>query len=163
MGNVQRSDDAAGCLVARGLQDPQAGSLPEDVLVIEAGPAPENSTSELRRFAPQFVLLVDAADMQEAPGTIRWIETEAISGMSASTHSLPLSMLADYLRLELGCQVAVLGIQPASNEVGEGVSEPICRGVRDAVDGLRAALRAQPGEEEPFWLLDLQKRAGALT
>jgi hydrogenase 3 maturation protease len=142
VGNLQRSDDAAGCLVARGLLNTQAGSLPERVLVIEAGPAPENVTGELRRFAPQFVLLADAADMQEAPGAIHWIEMKEISGMSASTHSLPLSMLAEYLRLELGCEVALLGIQPRSNEVGEEVSEAVRRAVAEVVGELRSVMGA---------------------
>jgi hydrogenase 3 maturation protease len=112
------------------------------VLVIEAGPAPENVTGELRRFAPQFVLLADAADMQEAPGAIHWIEMKEISGMSASTHSLPLSMLAEYLRLELGCEVALLGIQPRSNEVGEEVSEAVRRAVAEVVGELRSVMGA---------------------
>ena len=39
--------------------------------------------------------------------------------MSASTHSLPLSILARYLILEINCTVTLLGIQPGSNDVGE--------------------------------------------
>src|ERR1051325_6034884 len=91
------------------------------VLIIEAGHAPENTTGELRKFAPDLVLIIDAADMGESPGTIQWIPEESIDGMSASTHSLPLSMLARYLRLEINCTVVLLGIQPNSNEVQDGI------------------------------------------
>src|SRR5512139_3912125 len=73
VGNFERSDDAAGILVARGLLYGRHGALPEHILVIDAGHAPENSTGELRRFGPQGVLFVDAAEMGEVPGTIRWI------------------------------------------------------------------------------------------
>jgi hydrogenase maturation protease len=70
--------------------------------------------------------------MGEAPGTIRWVEMDEIEGMSASTHSLPLSMLASYLNWELKCDVNLLGIQLKTNDVGEIVSPEVLRAV-DAV------------------------------
>ena len=137
VGNPLRSDDGAGVLVARRL----AKRATDHLLVIEAGQAPENRTAELRRFAPDLVLLVDAADMGGAPGAIGWIAEEAIDGLSASTHSLPLSMLARYLKLELGCRVMFLGIQPASNEMGERVSEKVLQAVDEIIEGLDTLLR----------------------
>ena len=93
----------------------------EHLLIIEAGHAPENTTGELRKFAPDLVLIIDTAEMDQHPGTVQWIPEEAIDGMSASTHSLPLSMLARYLTLDLHCTVTLLGIQPGTNEVDESV------------------------------------------
>ncbi len=89
----------------------------------------------LRRFGPQVVLLIDAAEMGEAPGTVRWVGMEEIDGMSASTHTLPLSMLAKYLILELGCEVKILGLQPQSTEIGETVSREVLQAVDEIVDG----------------------------
>lgn len=131
IGNEFRSDDAAGMLVAHCLReyDVEKGSM----LIIPAGHAPENATGELRGFEPHLILLVDAADMGELPGMVRWIAMEEISGMSASTHSLPLSMLACYLTLEFNCQIALLGIQPASNEVDGPVSLEVQRAVDEIV------------------------------
>jgi Ni,Fe-hydrogenase maturation factor len=54
--------------------------------------------------------------------------------MSVSTHSLPLSMLARYLTLELHCMVALIGIQPKSNDVGEIVSTEVLQAVDVIVD-----------------------------
>ena len=139
VGNPLRSDDAAGVLVARGLENRATDRL----LVIEACQAPENRTGELRRFAPDLVLIVDAAEMGESPGTIRWIPEERIDGMSASTHSLPLSMLAHYLKLELNCIVMFLGIQPASNDVGERVSEDVLQAVSEIVEALEALISGE--------------------
>ncbi len=136
IGNVFRSDDAAGILAARKLIEARFISDPNTVLVIDAGHAPENRTGDLRRFAPQVILLIDAADMDELPSTVSWIEMDEIEGMSASTHTLPLSMLAKYLKLELNCKIALLGIQPKSNDVGETVS----REVTEAVDTLAETL-----------------------
>lgn len=60
--------------------------------------------------------------------------------MSASTHSLPLSMLAYYLKLELGCRVMFLGIQPASNEIGERVSAKFLQAIDEIIEGLDVLL-----------------------
>jgi hydrogenase 3 maturation protease len=115
IGNEFNGDDAVGVLVARRLSKCEYAADAGHVLVIEAGQAPENITGELRRFNPQVVILVDAAQMDAPPGRIAWIPWETTSGMSASSHSLPLSMLARYLTLEFGCTVHLLGIQPAQN------------------------------------------------
>ncbi len=117
IGSELRGDDAAGVAVARELEfrlkekagDP--GRSP--VLVIDAGPSPENSTGPLRRFVPDLVLLIDAAAMGEAPGTIRLLNWQQAEGFSASTHTFGLDMLAQYLISELGGELALLGIQPA--------------------------------------------------
>jgi len=141
IGNVMRSDDAAGVLVARLLSQRECAADPDRLLIIEAGHAPENKTGELRTFAPDLVLLIDAADIGKEPGTVEWISEEDIDGMSASTHSLPLSMLAKYLTLELGCEVTLLGIQPRWNEVGETVSAEVLRAVEEVATGLDQTLR----------------------
>jgi hydrogenase 3 maturation protease len=136
VGNQFRSDDGAGVLIARALSKYECARDPDHFLVIEAGHAPENTTGALRKFAPDLVLLVDAADMGETPGTIQWVPAEHIDGMSASTHSLPLSILAQYLTLDLNCSVALLGIQPYSNHVGDSISAEVSGAVQEIVHEL---------------------------
>jgi hydrogenase 3 maturation protease len=140
VGNLFRSDDAAGILAARALSSCACASDTDHILILEAGQTPENATWELRKFAPHLVLFVDAAQMGERPGAIRWILDASIDSMSASTHSLPLSMVARYLTLELGCRTAVLGIQVCSSEFGERVSEEVLRAVAEAAGELDEAL-----------------------
>lgn len=111
------------------------------VLVMDAGHAPENMTAELRRFVPDSVLLVDAAELGQPPGTVHWIPMEDLDGMSASTHSMPLSMLASYLTLELHCTVSLLGIQPQSNDFGEIVSDPVLEAIDDIVTEIDESMR----------------------
>jgi hydrogenase 3 maturation protease len=149
IGNPFRSDDGAGVLVARALSDCECARDTEHLLIIEAGHAPENATGELRKFAADLVLMIDAAEMGEMPGTVKWIPDESIDGMSASTHSLPLSMLARYLTLELNCTVALLGIQPGSNEVGEQVSQEVLRTVNEIVAVLAELIGAAPTLANP--------------
>ena len=142
IGNTLRSDDAAGVLAVRRLTESGLFLDLDSVLVLEAGHAPENCTAVLRRFAPDIVLLIDAADMGEAPGAIHWIDMDEIDGISATTHTLPLSMLAEYLSLELNCEVSLLGIQPGSVEVGERVCAEMLHSVREIVDEISTIIMA---------------------
>jgi len=134
IGNSLRNDDAAGMLVARELLHRQCSPDTSYLLIVQAGHAPENVTGELRNFAPHLILLIDAAEMRDVPGTICWVPIQSIEGMSASTHSLPLSMLARYLTLELHCMVALIGIQPKSNDVGEVVSAEVSQAINEIVE-----------------------------
>ena len=138
IGNELHGDDAAGILAARAL----LAALPvsEHVLVIEAGPAPENTTGALRRFRPDVVLLIDAAQMGESAGTVRWLAWQDTSGISASTHTLPLHMLAWYLHEELGCEIALIGIQPAGNTMFAPISEVVEEVVNEVVGELIVTL-----------------------
>jgi hydrogenase 3 maturation protease len=140
IGNSLRADDAAGVLVARRLAQSHLTRNFDTILVVDAGQAPENTTAELRRFAPGLVLLIDAAEMGELPGMTREIGIHEIDGLSASTHSLPLSMLAKYLILELGCEVKILGIQPQSIEIGDSVSQDVLLAVGEITAGLLESL-----------------------
>ena len=134
IGNTFRNDDAAGILVARELLQRECAANARHLLVIQAGHAPENVTGELRSFAPDLILLIDAAEMRDVPGAICWVPIQSIEGMSASTHSLPLSMLARYLTLELNCVVSLIGIQPKSNEVGEIISTEVSQAIIEITD-----------------------------
>lgn len=141
IGNALNGDDGAGPAVVERLQT----ILPPrpDLLLLDGGVAPENETGTLRRFAPDLVLLIDAAQMDAPPGTVRWIPREQIGGLSASTHSLPLSLLVTYLQAELGCTVVLVGIQPASNETGAPLSAPVRAAVETVAGALAGLLLAR--------------------
>lgn len=128
-------------LIVRALSERGSALDSDHLLIIDAGHAPENTTGELRKFGPNLVLMIDAAEMGEKPGTVKWISEESIDGMSASTHSLPLSMLAHYLTLELDCQVALLGIQPGSSNVGDRISSEVAEAIQKIVDELDEAFQ----------------------
>ena len=141
VGNQFRADDATGVLIARALSNRECALDTDHLLIIEAGQAPENTTGELRKFAPDLVLIIDAAEMGQQPGTIQWVPQEAIDGLSASTHSLPLSMLARYLTLDLNCTVTLLGIQPGTNEVVGSTSLEVSLAIEEIVDQLDQSIR----------------------
>jgi hydrogenase 3 maturation protease len=139
MGHELRGDDAAGLMIAQALKELAVHQA--HLLVIEGGSAPENTTSVLRRFAPDMVLLVDAADMDAPPGSVRWLSWETTTGLSASTHTLPPALLARYLRAELGCVVALIGIQPAHLTIDSTVSPVVKAAVDSVVEVLVSVFR----------------------
>ncbi|GAB4541886.1 MAG: hydrogenase maturation peptidase HycI [Anaerolineae bacterium] len=146
IGHELCGDDAAGPVLARTLKQTYNHQGDGHVLVIDAGPAPENCCSQLRRFDPDLVLLVDTAQLGSAPGTIRWLTWQDTLGLSASTHTLPLHLLATYLTGELGCQVALLGIQPANLSVGARLSPEVKRAVITIAKSLASALSMENRE-----------------
>jgi Ni,Fe-hydrogenase maturation factor len=62
--------------------------------------------------------------------------------MSASSHTLPLTVLGTFLETELSCCVEYLGIQPQTVEFLQEMSKP----VKDAVDGIIRELEIQFSE-----------------
>ncbi len=139
IGHELRGDDAVGVMIARALQA-WAADQPQ-IVVIDGGSAPENQTGALRRFAPDLVLLIDAVDLDRPAGSIDWLAWETTTGLSASTHTLPPYLLGKYLKLTLGCEVALIGIQPAQLTLGS-----LSPAVKKAAEGVAARLRAILGE-----------------
>lgn len=98
---------------------------------MDCGAIPENATGTLRRFQPDLILMVDAADMGEQAGTIRIVELDEVRGFSASSHTLPLSVLASYLEKEFHCKTVLLGIQPQSLEFGSELTLKVKKAVNE--------------------------------
>lgn len=140
VGNELNGDDGAGVKAARALRSFFAGN-PHTIL-IEAGLAPENFTGPLRRFQPGLVLIIDAGQMDEPPGTVAWVKWQDTDGLSASSHSLPPSVLATYLIEELHCQVALLVIQVEGIEMGRPISPPVKKAVAQITRTIKEVLQA---------------------
>lgn len=128
IGNELRGDDAAGVQVARRLATLTAPAG-ERLLVLEGGAAPEAFTGSLRRFAPHLVLLVDVADWGRSPGSVDMLSWSETTGLSASTHTMPPSLLGAYLTQSLNCKLALIGIQPANLGLDEPLSPEVTRSI----------------------------------
>jgi hydrogenase 3 maturation protease len=140
IGHELRGDDGVGTAVVRHLSTHRALTQRDDLLILNGAHAPENQTGPIRRFSPDFVLLIDAALLDEAPGAVRWLPWEKTVGLSASSHTLPPYMLAHYLTVELGCQVALLGIQPLDTSLGVPLSPIAQQAVDDVCQGIASLL-----------------------
>lgn len=110
---------------------------------------PENALSTLRKFRPDLVVLMDAADFGGVPGEVRWINPQATSGFSASSHTLPFSVLSKYLTKELGCEVRLLGIQPLSLDFDTVLSSAVKNSLALLVKDLEAWIRQECATKSP--------------
>ena len=131
MGNVLKGDDAAGPLVCESLQGRVSAK------VIDAGTVPENFIRPVIRARPENLLIVDAVDCGEAPGTARVFKSDEVGGFAFSTHALSFHLFADIVQQEVSLDVQVLGIQPAHTNLGEAVSAE----VRASIDLVTETLR----------------------
>ncbi len=130
VGSELRGDDAVGLLVAEELQKHNIPNL--EILI--GGTAPENLTGEIKRLKPSHLVIVDAVEMKEPPGTIKLLSPEEIGGYSFSTHSLPLKVMIDFIRQEWPCAVIIVAIQPANLSFGAPVSGAVSQAARQVRD-----------------------------
>jgi hydrogenase 3 maturation protease len=89
------------------------------VRVFLAGTVPESMTGPIRRFRPDHVLFLDAAEMGAPPGTVAIVEPEGIHATLFSTHVLPLSVLMEFLEKDARTRVTLIGIEPDTRAHGE--------------------------------------------
>ena len=143
IGHELCGDDAVGLQVARMLREVE-GKNPQ-LLIIEAGPAPENFTGLLRRFEPDLIWLVDAALFEELPGAVRCLPWDEVEGMSASTHTLPLNLLASYLTAELGCELELIGIQPGQTFADAPLTPPVMNAAKAVAEELAELVKNETG------------------
>lgn len=144
LGNELGGDDQSGLLVARELKR----VLPSNVTgidIFETGIAPENYTGVLRNLLPSHVIIVDAAEIGKEAGWTAIINTEHIQELIPSTHSLPLSMLANYIEQEFHAKVIILGIQPKELSFSTKVSAE----VKNTVKKLATLLSESLLDREP--------------
>lgn len=111
IGNQRMGDDALGGILA---EDLQANLQSERFRILDGGLAPENCLGALRNFQPHLVVLLDVVVGMGDAGTIHWLRHDKCEGFSASSHSLPLGILAAFLEAEYGCAVYVLAVTAES-------------------------------------------------
>lgn len=139
VGSVLRSDDGAGMYFVEKL----SGLIErENLLLIGGSTAPENFTGVIREFKPAVLFIVDAAHMGLTPGEIHVLDPDEITGMSFSTHMLPLPLMLNYLAMELDCEVVCIGIQPASTEQGLEMCAEVTAAATDLAELFFEALHA---------------------
>ena len=119
IGNRSRGDDAAGSLLADRLQ----GQL--RVPVIDASDVPENYIAPIEESGADVVVVVDAADFGGEPGDVALLDVNQLNELGLSTHTAGLSLMFQAMTEERRPRAAVLAIQPASNQLGAGISAPV--------------------------------------
>jgi hydrogenase 3 maturation protease len=130
-----KADDAAGVFIAQQLQakcEDKKCSFTSSVLCIDGSTAPENFTGDIKKFGPTHLLIIDAAEMGEKPGTIRLIPSDKVGGVSFSTHVLPIAVMINYLKQSISFESVIIGIEPKDLEFGKEMTND----VKESVDKL---------------------------
>jgi len=153
IGSELRGDDAAGVVIINRLAElarmfhgnstaaADSAARPR-FLFINGGSAPENILGEIRAFQPEIIVFIDAALLGETPGTVRLIDTrlEKISGVSFCTHSLPLTIIADYIRQTVPCEIFVVGIEPGDMNFRPDcvLTPPVAQAAAEVIEAVAA-------------------------
>ena len=122
VGNRMRSDDAIGLVLLDALRD---------VLfhLIDAGTTPEEYLSIIKRLDPEVIIFLDALERGFPPGTICIVEKGDILPHHENSHYLSLNILLEYLIMETGADVFIIGIQYGTISFGSGLSPEVEEGV----------------------------------
>lgn len=137
IGNIIRGDDGLGpklieLLKPKGLR---AG-------LFDCGTAPENYIFPILTSACDTVILVDAADLGMAPGSIKIFALEEISSVSFSTHNPSPRLFTDLLKTgKDNINIFVISIQPKSAALGEPLSIEVLNGLETLAGALTEILQ----------------------
>jgi hydrogenase 3 maturation protease len=136
IGNTLKSDDAAGVALVEKLRS-KGFQNRKDITIMDCGQSPENFINEIVNSDANTVILIDAANTGRPAGSYEVFKAGDISGLSCSTHSMPLSMLAEMITMRSRKKVFLLGIQPKSLEFGEKLSIEVKKGIEDIAETLK--------------------------
>jgi hydrogenase maturation protease len=143
VGNLVRGDDGVGVHAARALL---ARGCPEGVAVLDGGTAPLDA---LAHVAPvDRLIIIDAADLGEAPGAIRVLGPEDVipaAGESVSLHDLDLLWALGVLRAtgEEPREVVIVGVQPESMDWSTELSPAVAARLDDILNTVLEAIPAR--------------------
>ena len=126
IGNTLKGDDAFGPLVCEKLKTERISAE-----VIDAATVPENYIQTIIKKAPQNLLIIDAIDFAESPGTIKVFETEQLNSIVISTHTLSPRIFIDMIRKSIFLKVFIIGVQPAQTQLGSDLSPQVSKAIDD--------------------------------
>ena len=142
IGNDLRTDDGLGLYIVSGITTKHP-----DIFLENVGSVPEAFARPLAEFGAERVIMIDAADMRKPVGHVELVTKDRIGGIALSTHSMPLSLLMQYLEDQTGGKTVILGVQPQNIMFGEGLTpeiEEVSRKVIIMIDSiLTTHLRGQ--------------------
>lgn len=129
VGSELMQDDKAGPDVTVYLEKKYGSNHPK-VRMFTGYSTPENFTKDIRDFHPDHLIIVDAADLNLAPGQLSEIPIDRITDFSLGTHKLSLVMMIKFLEETIHPEFSVLAIQYKSIVFGEKMTKEMKRGVK---------------------------------
>lgn len=142
LGNLLHCDDGLGVHAIRGLQSDTR--VDSGVTLLDGGTQGLSLMPHLSGF-PRL-LVIDAVDVGQAPGTLVRFEGKALDGLpgKATVHQIGFAdlMIAMKLLGEPPKELVVLGIQPMSTEWGAELTLPVQNALRPLLDLVIAQLES---------------------
>ena len=129
VGSRHKADDAAGVMISEYLWEKFRDYNCRNLKIIIGETAPENYTSEIKKFKPDHLIVIDATDLKGEPGSLMLIDPQTICGVSFSSHMLPLNIMLGYIQKETDCKITILGIQVADVTYGNQVTDAISKAI----------------------------------
>jgi len=152
LGNLVHSDDGLGVHAIRDLaEDPR---VPSGVVLMDGGTHGLSLLAHISTF--QRLLVLDALDVGELPGTLVRLEGKALENLpgKASVHQLGFADLLVALELlgESPEEIVMLGIQPLSTEWGTELTPPVREALHRLPDIVIEQLRLWAAQARPACL-----------
>jgi hydrogenase maturation protease len=122
IGNAMKQDDAVGFEVVSSLRRRLGPASRKAVRVHGLSSNPERAISDLASKGER-ILVIDAVEAQKEPGTIVCARLSETKFGFFATHNVPLRIVPGVA--ENAADTYVVGIQPDSVGVGEGLSEVV--------------------------------------
>jgi hydrogenase 3 maturation protease len=141
LGHPLKGDDYVGSLVAKDLRRRIRGG--PSIRVVDAEDSPENVLNVLQDMKPSLVVLVDSLEAGREPGSITLVDLSETTYPFFGTHSIPLKVLLQATP-EIP-KTVLLGIQPASYEIGEPLSKQVATAEAEVVLELGSILEKMRG------------------
>jgi hydrogenase maturation protease len=134
LGNLVHSDDGAGVHAIHRLQKDER--VPADVVLIDGGTQGLSLLPHISGF--RRMLVIDAVDAGEAPGTLLRVEGRALENMPGkpSVHQLGFADLMVTMKLlgDVPEEIVVLGVQPESTEWSVELSASVAKTMDSLID-----------------------------
>ncbi len=130
IGNILRGDDGLGPKLIELLKPRSLAAR-----LFDCGTAPENYIFPILSTSCDTVILVDAADIGEAPGSAKIFDLNEISNVSFSTHNPSPRLFTDLLKTGRDdLNIFVISVQPKTTALGAKLSDEVLKGLEDLAD-----------------------------
>jgi len=119
IGNTLRGDDGFGPRMLERLEGKVSARL------LDVGEVPESYLGRVLEQKARTILVLDAADIGEAAGTVTILDGDDLAGCNVSTHQMPLELFFRFVRENSQADVFALGVQPKQISLGSEMSPEV--------------------------------------
>ena len=130
VGSELRKDDAAGLAIVSDLISMLGPAPAPDLKIHGVSSSPERLLSKLSSETGKIVIF-DAVEASRDPGDVVFCSLSDTKYGFFATHNVPIRLVPGLAARER--DIRLVGVQPGSLEVGEGLTEPVRKSVEQIV------------------------------